>query len=367
MDSQNELKGPDLEDRLTRGQSARKIAREAVLVVFAVFLMAALGAVGWHYRYSWLPVVPPPPARPSQATRPIAAIALVSSRPPANGGPIEPPAAAGQSETTPDVEISIHPVEQFRDDLKKALVEQLAPAYPQVPDLNRETANGLDPGYRDSVFQFLAAAEKAPAAQQPPMLLAADFMLQGLWCPSEQKDQCDQLRNQFAGHKLTLAYSELGAGSYYQHDLLWRVWQHYPATEWGERAFVLLLDWGWDTSGTCAKGADQFREVIRQGESFLQQHPNRPVRGFVALLVGQAYATWWSLSNAPTTGMADYVNPQLYKEGSEQARLKAIGYFEQVLQLSPGTPLGEYGRQILPTLRAQQLTEDRYRFFCVYD
>jgi len=69
------------------------------------------------------------------------------------------------------------------------------------------------------------------------MLLAADFMLQALWCPSEQKIQCDQLRDQFAEHELTFAYSELGGGSYYQHDLLWHFWEHFPATEWGERVF----------------------------------------------------------------------------------------------------------------------------------
>jgi hypothetical protein len=270
-------------------------------------------------------------------------------------------------DTRPDVENSLHVMEQFREDLRRALVQQLAPAYSRLPDLNRETGNGLDSGYRDSVFQFLDAAENAAATQEPAMLLAADFMLQALWCPSEQKEQCDQVRKQFADHKVTLAYSELGGGSYYQHDLLWRVWRDYPATEWGERAFVLLLDLGWDTSGTCANGSDQFREIIRHGESFLQQHPNSPYRELVAHLVGQAYATWWSLSNEPTPAMADYVDPKLYKEGSEQARLKAIAYFEQVLQHSPGTLLGEYDRQVLSDLRAQKLTQDGYRFFCVYD
>lgn len=107
--------------------------------------------------------------------------------------------------------------------------------------------------------------------------------------------------------------------------------------------------------------------MIRQGESFLQQHSNGPYREFVVQLVGQAYATWSSLSNAPTSDVADYVDPKLYKEGSEQARLKAIGSFEQILRLSPRTLLGEYARQILPTLRQQQVTVDGYRFFCVYD
>ena len=78
------------------------------------------------------------------------------------------------------------------------------------------------------------------------------------------------------------------------------------------------LDLGWDTSGMCAKGTDQFREVIRQGESFLQQHPNSEYRAFVSHLVGQAYATWWMLSNEPTAAMADYVAPRPYKEGAAE-------------------------------------------------
>jgi hypothetical protein len=338
-------------------QSARKIAQKGALVVFAVFLMAALGTADWYYRLFRLQEVPSPPARQSQSL--IAAIALDTSRTPANGGPALEPHDTGKSpDTKPDVEISIHPMEQFRDELRRALVQQLASAFPQPPDLNRETGNSLDQGYRDSVFRFLDAAEKAPEAQQPAMLLAADFMLQALWCPSEQKIQCDQLRDQFVTHELSFAYSELGGGSHYQHDLLWRVSKHFPGTQWGERAFVFLLDFGWDTSGTCAQGTDQVREVIRQGESFLQQHRNSPYREFVTHLVGQAYATWWSLNNEPTSAMADYVDPKLCKEGSEQARLKAIGSFEHILKLSPRTLPGEYARQILPTLRQQQVTAD---------
>jgi hypothetical protein len=75
--------------------------------------------------------------------------------------------------------------------------------------------------------------------------------------------------------------------------------------------------------------------------TFLQQHPNRPYREFVIHLVGQAYATWWSLSNDPTSAMADYADPKLYQEGSEQARLKAIGSFEHILKLSPRTLRGD--------------------------
>lgn len=174
-------------------------------------------------------------------------------------------------------------MDQFRDELRKGLLLELAPSYPQLPDLNRETVGALDPVYRDSVFQFLDAAEKASEAQQPAMLLAADFMLQALWCPSEQGSRCDQLRSQFSQHHLTFSNSQLGGEWYYQHDLLWRVWEHFSSTQWGERAFILLLDFGWDTSGMCAKGSDQFRQVIRHGEAFLQQHPNSEYRGFESL------------------------------------------------------------------------------------
>jgi hypothetical protein len=346
---------------------APKTVGRPIRFLLAILLLMALGGGGWYHRYHRIRKVPSSPMLQSQTARPIAAIALESARTQANNGPIESPSASEPQNKTPQVEISVHPMDQFREELRKALAQQLAPMYPQLPDLNRETANTVDAGYRDSVFQFLDAVEKTPAEKQPAMLLAADFMLQALWCPAEQKEQCDPLRNQFAAHKLTLAYSQLGGGWYYQHDLLWRVWQSSPATDWGERAFVLLLDSGWDTSSTCAKGSDQFREVIRQGEAFLQEHSHSSYRAVVIHIVGQAYATWWSLSNPPSAGVADYVDPTLYKDGSEPARFKAIASFEQVLQLSPGTGLGEYSRQVLPTLRAQQLTTDAYRFFCVYD
>jgi hypothetical protein len=64
--------------------------------------------------------------------------------------------------------------------------------------------------------------------------------------------------------------------------------------------------------------------------------------------------------------MSAYVDPKKFHEGAEEARIKAIGYFEQVLQLAPGTKLSEFAQQVLPPLREQQVL-DNYRFFCVYD
>jgi hypothetical protein len=353
-------------DGLHEARSAPRPALRVVIVVCLLLTAVALGTAGWRYRYLHAREVER--TRSKQPPQPASAIAVLSPSSSANDNESPEHAAPPQpSGTASEVEISVHPMEQFRDDLKKTLVQRLATIYPGLPDLNREAAGPEDPAYRDSVFQFLNATEKASETQQPAMLLAADFMLQAVWCPSEKKAECDELRKRFAEHKLTLANSELGGGWYYQHDLLWRVWQQFPTTEWGERAFVLLLDFGWDTSGMCTKGSDQFREVIHQGESFLEQHPSSPYRDHVSYLVARAYATWWSLSQQPTSAMADYVDPKLYQEGAEQARLKALQYFEQLETHSPEVPLGEYARQFLPVLRECKLIVDSYRFLCVYD
>lgn len=367
MNAPHTSKDLDPQDRSSDGIPTQKMGGRVVPTALAICMMGALGMGGWYYRHSRLGEVPPPPNVQSQAARPIAAIAVDASAKPANGPVAEVPPAAQQQETIPEVKITVNPMDRFREDLKRDLRKHLVPTYPRLPDLSSEAGSRWDRSFRDSVFQFLEGAEKAPEADKPAMLLAADFMLQALWCRAEQKDKCDNLPDQFAEHKLTLAYSELGGGSYYQHDLLWRISNEYSGTDWGERAFVLLLDSGLDTSGTCAKPGDPFRRVIAQGEPFLEQHPNSPYRGYVTHLVGQGYAAWWSLSSDSPGPLVDYVDPKQYKEGSEQARLKAIDYFEQVLQQSPETQLGEYAREVLPALRERQLTSDRTRFFCVYD
>ena len=352
-------------------QLAHKNPRKTVFLFVAfVFLTTALSIAGWFYRYSRLQEGPPPTAQPPRAPRPLARI---MADPQAAMAPVT--GTLGKSRSLPEqiparsrFEISLDPMQEFQQDLRKALLHDLVPGFPELPKfLGDPVAKIPDSAHERLVFQLIDAVENEQADQRPAILLAADLVANEIWCPSENKEQCNQLRSQFAQHKLTLEYSELGGGFYYQRDLLWRVWQQYPETEWGERAFVVLLELGWDTSGTCAKGSEQFREMIRQGESFLQQRPTSPHRAVILLLVGQAYATWWSLSNETADSpMADYADPKRYNEGAQQARLKAIGYFEQVAQLAPETKFAEYAHLILPALRNQQI-QTAYKFFCVYD
>ena len=337
-----------------------------ILLGFVVAL-TGLSAGAWFYRNFRNQQAVQSPAKPTPAVRPVTAIAVAA---PANtSSTATPPSTlpAAQTPARPHFQVSVDPMQEFNENLKNDLVRQLSPNFPELSKyLGVEGDKGADPELRNFTFQLLDGAAKAPESDQPAMLLAADLLASKIWCGDENKEGCEQVRREFTQRNLTFAHQELGGGFFYSRDLLWRVWRDYPASDAGERAFVLLLDLGWDTSGVCAKGADQFQQVIRQGESFLKDRSTSPNRAVVTLLLGQAYASWWALSNQTTGEMSDYVDPRRYQTGANEARLKAIHYFESLLQIAPNTKLAEYASQALPPLRLEQVPEE-YKFFCIYD
>jgi hypothetical protein len=283
----------------------------------------------------------------------------------------EPPSPLNNVPQRRRFHIERHPMSGFREELKKTALDELTPAFPELRTvINDPEENSSEPPYQRVVFQLLDTAKEAPADQRPAILFAADLVASHLNCEKDEAKEaldCARLQSGLARYDLTLKEDHLGGVFYYPRDLLWRIWRDYPTTSWGERAFVLLLDHGWDTSATCEKGQNQTHEVIRQGESFLRNRPGSPYRAVVTLLVAEAYASWWSLSNEPKgSDMSSYVDPKQFQEGAEAARLKAIHYFEQLPQLVPGTKFSEFAQQVLAPLREQQAL-DNYRFFCVYD
>jgi hypothetical protein len=353
-------------------ETSPKGTRKTLLTFLAIgFSVATTGAGGWFYYDSRLRDIPPPPARAPQAYRPMARV-MVAPQPsttPSMGVPGEPSFLPSNAPERPIFHVlERRHLDDFREDLKKKVLDQLAPTYPELQSVLKDREEGSSEApYQRVAFELLETAKKAPADQRPAILFAADLVAQRVWCAFENKGECDQLRADFARYQLTLARAELGGVFIYPHDLLWRLWREYPATDWGERAFVLLLDSGWDTSGICEKGEDQTREVIRQGESFLRQRPSSPYRGVVALLVGEAYASWWSLGNEPNgSDMSGYIDRKQFKEGADTARMNAIGYFEEVVRLSPDTGFSQFALEVLPPLHDQQIL-DNYRFYCVYD
>lgn len=259
------------------------------------------------------------------------------------------------------------PLIAYQADVHEQLVPALHDILPELGGvLGHETAKSDDPAVRDVLVRVLKAEKTASVQRKPPLLLAADGLAGQLWCDRRESPECKQFRDEMTAYGLTFQWSELGSGWYYQHDFLWRLWAKYPLNPWGEKAFVLLLNSGWDTSTTCRKGVDQFRAVIQEGEVFLAKRPSSPRRAYVLFLVGQAYEAWWSLSRPKQQGDEDDPNPKPYQEGADRARRKAIADYLLASKAAPRTDLGDVAREVAGKLQAGKDTHQR-KFFCIYD
>jgi hypothetical protein len=348
-------------------QSPQNSFGKGTLIFLAVSFFIAAGAGGGWFYYSRLQDIPP---FPLQKTRPVAKLSVQPQASVAPATASTPPAISQSNIAHEQVRfhVGMDPLAEFREDLQKAVATALGGAFPDLKSVLGSRAsrasNRADPTYRRMALQILDEAERVPADQRPGYFLAAELVAQDISCPFEDKAGCEQLRTDFARRGLSLDGAALGGVYVYAHDLLWRLWRDYPATDWGQRAFVLLLDRGWDTSPTCQKGADQRKEVIRQGEAFLKQWSNSRYRAAVTDLVGEAYGSWWSGDEPSDDAPPSPIPPK--QEGAEEARITAIGYFEQVVQLAPGTKLSEFAQQALQSLRDKQ-DLDNYRFICIYD
>ncbi len=216
----------------------------------------------------------------------------------------------------------------------------------------------------ETLQALLTAAAAGSGDRKAELLLAADRVA-ALIPEGQTGDPAERQRSEtMAGFALHYTYSPLGGGWEYQHDLLRQVWRDYPNSAWGGEAF-LLLEWtGWDSSGTCAAGSDQFRTVIANGEKFLAEHPSSPHGLNVTLAVGTAYENWWSLSLSRPGD--DYVEAAKYRDGAEAARQKAMGIYQQIAKMAPDSPEAIYARRRLPRLKLGIDTAQR-AFYCIYD
>lgn len=340
-------------------------ARPAFPLTLVAVELVATG--GWLYYDARLREIPPLPQTMPQGALPHATlIAVAGSASPATAVPITPPETAGHVPEVVRFSPPGDPLKGFHQELHDALLAELGDAFPELRDsLGMQTTKSADPAYRLLVLRLLKAAANKPVEERPVYFFAAELVAQEIWCAMENKAECDQLRAEFATYQLSLKGAALGGVFVYGHDLLWRLWRDYPASDWGQKAFVLLLNDGWDTSPTCENGADQTRVVIRQGEAFLHRYPKSAYVGAVTILVAEAYASWWSLSQ-PDETVVDYVDPAAFRPGAEGARVKAIEYFEQVLRLVPRTEFSDFANLVLPHLREKQVLDDN-RFFCIYD
>ena len=241
----------------------------------------------------------------------------------------------------------------------------------QFPELARPT---LNPAAARSVLErVLSAIRQASADRRAALLLAAHFLavrLEPTDVPSAEEvsgsaDTDIERSDLIAGYRVRYVWSPLAARWVSDRAFLRGVWSNYADTTWGEAAFVELLARGWYEHPFCGEGADEFREVIREGEAFLARSPRSRVRRDIVTMLAWAYETWWSLSRAATSD--PYVpDPQAYAAGADAARARAIGYYEEALRLGLAGAVADDARGRLGKLRRRADTDQRI-FHCVYD
>lgn len=129
-------------------------------------------------------------------------------------------------------------------------------------------------------------------------------------------------------------------------------------SRWGREAFLMMTQIGW-SQGACQEGPDQFREVIRHAESFLEGYPRSEVSDSVRLELAHAYATWWNLSR--TEPSASF-SPEPYMAGADVAKQKAIELYQQYLNRQKLQRPDIQSR--LKALLQNPKGSDQYDYFC---
>jgi hypothetical protein len=250
--------------------------------------------------------------------------------------------------------------------LDSQLATQVAAEFPRAAMLLSSPGQPEQeqPALRPALLETLDAARTAAPGRRAVVLLAADRLAGRLLVTDLQAAGWEQERKRLAGYGLSFEWDPLGGVWHYGHELLWLVWQDYSGTPWGQQAFLLILSRGWDTHAACQAGSDQFRAVIQNGERFLRERPQSPLRPQVLLYLGQSYETWWSLSRAGESD--DYVDRRKYQDGADAARQRAIDYYQQLLRLPGAGDQAASARLALPRLKLGIDAVQR-RFFCVYD
>ncbi len=130
-------------------------------------------------------------------------------------------------------------------------------------------------------------------------------------------------------------------------------------SRWGRQAFLMMTQMGW-SQGRCAEGQDQFREVIRQGQSFLAAYPTSEISDAIRLEMANAYATWWNLSQ--TEPNPPYSDPKDYQAGAVEAKKAALRLYQEYLN-TQADPTHEV-RDRLKNIFENPKGSDTYDYFC---
>ncbi len=210
---------------------------------------------------------------------------------------------------------------------------------------------------------WLTAAKSQPAGQHAGSLLAADRVLDFLDHDGVQVGEAARAAMKSFG--VEYVHDELAGGDVYTHGLLKQAKALAPPGPAGDEVLLFQMERGFDETGMCSAGAEEFSQVIQQGESLLAGARSLPMSTLSSLhfMVGDAYATIVWLAKTTDT---EYHDPKKYQQAAELARAKALEHYRAAFNLEHGTARAQKTWKDAWRLAAG-LPPTRGRYFCIYD
>lgn len=213
--------------------------------------------------------------------------------------------------------------------------------------------------------QWLAAAEKLEGRRKAAALLAADLALEGAQYAFTVADPGAgaAARTELAALGAEFNDSPLGGVTQYTRSWLTTARGLDPDGPLGDRCFRMLMRKGFDTSGTCSSGSEQFREVIEEGERYLAGKHDPAAEAEVELMVADAYRDIVSLAAGAADDYAETAN---YAREADQARQKAVQHYRSALSRAPNDRDARRGWGDA-WLLINGMAPAHLRYYCIYD
>jgi len=147
--------------------------------------------------------------------------------------------------------------------------------------LNRPSDTQVVTTFRD----WLTAAKSEPAGQQAVALVAADRVFDFLIHSGVPFGEAARAEMKSLG--ANYVHDELAGGDVYAHTLLKEAKALAPAGPSADEVLLFQMERGFDETGMCSAGAEEFSQVIQQGESLLAGARTLPSATVVAAFHGR--------------------------------------------------------------------------------
>lgn len=250
--------------------------------------------------------------------------------------------------------------------LKAKHVESMRFVKEKIQEYNsgqsQQWTNAVDQEVVLALKQWLLDSNLLRGAKRAAALLAADRALK----MSERlaHPENENVRKQLEALGARFNYSPLGGAYGYTNSWLKQAIRNDPHGRIGQRAFIVLMEKGFDTSGTCAdSGYEGFRRVIIEGERFLKRTRNPELRKRTHLLVAEAYSDTVALADGAGEG---YVDTGKYRNAAGKAKMRAIAHYRRALvPVSNQTSSVKIWRETWRLMAG--VPPVNTRFFCIYD